>query len=155
MRRREKLVCGWREWVALPAFGVERIKAKIDTGARTSAIHAFRIKAFDRDGQAFVRFTLHPVQRRRHPSVPCEAPLADTRVVTSSSGQRERRYVIVTPLRLGDREWPIEITLTDRDQMGFRMLLGRQALRSRLVVDPGSSFRFGGDERSRRKGNKP
>ncbi|HUU74073.1 MAG TPA: ATP-dependent zinc protease [Burkholderiales bacterium] len=147
----EKVVVGWREWVALPELGIDRINAKVDTGARTSALHAFKIKSFTRDGRDFLRFFLHPMQRQSTPEVLCEAPLVDERLITSSSGQRERRYVIETLLRLGQSEWPIEVTLTNRDEMGFRMLLGRQAMRRRLVVDPGSSYKLGRSKRVERR----
>ncbi len=145
MRRAEakRPVVGWREWIALPELGIARIKAKIDTGARTSALHAFNVKRFLRDGERYLRFTVHPRQRRRRPAVLCEARLVDRRVVVSSNGAREQRYVIRTTVQAGDRAWPIELTLTDRDEMSFRMLLGRQALRRHLIVDPGSSFRLG------------
>ena len=142
--RKEKAVIGWREWVALPELGVDRVKAKIDTGARTSAIHAFEIRPFDRDGKRCVRFALHPVQHRREPVIYCEAPVVDERTVTSSNGKQEHRYVIETTLKLGDASWSIEMTLTNRDEMGFRMLLGRAAVRRRFIVDPGSSFRLSG-----------
>ncbi len=136
-------VAGWREWVSLPELGVDMIKAKIDTGARTSALHAFRVEPFSRDGRPMVRFRVHPVQRHRHPDLLCEAPLLGERKVVSSNGQHEMRFVITTRLRIGVRSWPIEITLTDRDEMGFRMLLGRQAVTGHFLVDPGSSFRLG------------
>ncbi len=139
----EVTTVGWREWVSLPELGIDRIKAKIDTGARTSALHAFKIKPFTRRGQRFVRFFVHPVQRHRLPEIVCEAALIDERVITSSSGQSDNRYVIETHLRLGNVDWPIEITLTNRDDMGFRMLLGRQAIRQRFLVDPCSSCKFG------------
>ena len=137
---RKKKIIGWREWVKLPDLGVARIKAKIDTGARTSALHAFRITPFSKYGAAYVRFVLHPLQRRKTPEVPCVALVIDQRHVTDSSGRAEERYVIRTTLKLGKSVWPVELTLTNRDQMGFRMLIGRQAVRRRSLVDPSRSF---------------
>lgn len=154
-RKRERPVIGWREWIALPALGIERIKAKIDTGARTSALHAFRIKPMERDGKRYLRFFIHPEQGRRLPEVACEAPLVDDRIVVSSNGEREHRYVIETLIRAGNLEWPIEITLTNRDEMSFRMLLGRQALRRRFVIDPGSSYKLTQGVRRSRSGKTP
>ena len=141
---------GWREWSSLPDLGIDKVKAKIDTGARTSALHAFRIKPFRRNGERFVRFYVHPVQRHRHPEILCEAPIIDERVITSSSGQSDNRYVIETRLQFGESIWPIEVTLTNRDEMGFRLLLGRQALRNRFLVDPASSYKFGKTKRKTR-----
>ena len=134
---------GWREWGSLPELGGGEIKAKIDTGARTSALHAFHAEPFVQDGQRLIRFGVHPVQRHRHPDILCEAPLIGERIVISSNGQHELRFVITTMLRIGAVSWPIEMTLADRDQMGFRMLLGRQALAGRFLVDPGASYQFG------------
>lgn len=133
-------VVGWREWVALPELGVDRIKAKIDTGARTSALHAFALELFERDGREWARFEVHPVQRDTRTVVRVEAPIVDRRWITSSSGHRQLRPIIETPVELDGARWPIEIALTRRDVMGFRMLLGRQALRGHTLVDPGRSF---------------
>ncbi len=131
---------GWREWISLPTLLEQPVKAKIDTGARTSAIHAFNIRKFDAGGVPRVEFLLHPLQRLRAPQVRCEADIHDERVVTSSNGHRALRIVILVEVALGETRWPIELTLADRDQMGFRMLLGREALRSRFLVDPGRSY---------------
>ncbi|MCA9473420.1 MAG: ATP-dependent zinc protease [Nitrospirales bacterium] len=135
-----KPIIGWREWVALPGFGVDRIKAKIDTGARTSALHAFDIHLFQKEGQEWVRFAVHPLQKNDRDSRTCACPVHDVRTVTNSGGGREERIVIKTTLSLGGKAWPIEITLTNRDQMGFRMLLGRTAIRQHYLVHPGKSF---------------
>lgn len=139
-KRKEMLTVGWREWVSLPDLGIEKIKVKIDTGARTSALHAFSIKPFKQGDQHFIRFKIHPLQRTFGVTVECVAKVEDIRWVTDSGGHRERRYVILTTLRLGDVSWPIEITLTNRDTMNFRMLLGRTAMKRRLVVNPAMSF---------------
>jgi hypothetical protein len=134
---------GWREWVGLPELGIPEIKAKIDTGARTSTLHAYRITPFEKDGRAFVRFLVHPVQRRRLPEIECVAPLAGRRAIRDSGGKTEHRYIVLTRLRVGDDMSEIELTLTNRDQMSFRMLVGRAAIRGRFDVDPGRSFRTG------------
>ena len=136
-------VLGWREWIGLPDFGVDAIKVKLDTGARTSALHAVRLRPFVRDGVDMVRFEVHPIQRSAAPSIPVEAEVIEHRVVRNSGGREEERPVIRTTIQVGQTRWPIELTLTSRAQMGFRMLLGRQALRKRFVVDPGSSYRSG------------
>lgn len=131
---------GWREWVGLPDLGVEVIKAKIDTGARTSALHAFDIEIFPADGIETVYFQIHPLQHSRSPSIPTHAPLVGWRHVRSSSGHQAERPLIRTTIAWLDHEWPLELTLTNRDEMGFRMLLGRRALRRRATIDPGRSF---------------
>ncbi len=145
------VVAGWREWVALPDLGVDLIKVKIDTGARTSALHAFDVERFDVGDAAWVRFVVHPRQRHRQPAIACTARLVDERMITSSNGTQEHRYVITTLLRLGTSEWPIEVTLTNRDEMTFRMLLGRQAIRRHALVDPSRSFRLKSKTKKRRK----
>ncbi|MFZ4641525.1 MAG: ATP-dependent zinc protease [Nodosilinea sp.] len=131
---------GWREWIALPELGVDAIKAKIDTGARSSALHAFDLERFELEGQAMVRFQAHPIQRDDSHIVIIEAALLEDRMVRNSGGQAELRPVIVTAVQVGTMVWPIELTLTNRDEMGFRMLLGRQAVRRRYLVDPGHSY---------------
>lgn len=133
-----KLLLGWREWLALPELEIDAIKAKVDTGARTSALHADDIRIIRRGGEKRVRFRVAPLQSTRAREV--EAPFAGFRRVRSSSGALEERPVITTEVVVGEERWPIEITLTARDMMGFRMLLGRQALRRRARVDPDRSF---------------
>lgn len=133
-------VIGWREWVGLPDLGVETVKAKVDTGARTSSLHAFRARLFERDGEEWVRFEIHPHQRSAREARQVERPVVDHRTVRSSNGQVQQRPVIRTVVELHGRRWPIDVTLTNRDEMGFRMLLGRAAIRRRFLVDPARSF---------------
>lgn len=133
-------IIGWREWTSLPELKIPRIKAKVDTGARTSAMHAFSLETFRIQDIDMIRFAIHPLQADETTVIQCEAPILDKRWVTDSGGHREERYVIKTPIKLGNNEWPIEITLTNRDIMTFRMLLGRTALRNRFVVSPRYSF---------------
>ncbi len=136
----EKVCLGWREWVALPDLGVKRIKVKVDTGARTSALHAEDIRVFRRRGQPKVSFTLYPFQRSRRGAVHVEADLVEKRVVRSSVGVETQRPVIRTHLELAGHRRLIEVTLVNRDIMGFRMLLGREAIKGCYLVDPGHSF---------------
>lgn len=134
------ITVGWREWVALPELGVGRIKAKIDTGARSSALHAHGVRFVRRGGRRYVRFKLFPDQKDDRTFVEARAPWVEERKVRSSSGVESLRPVVHTVLELGGQRWPIEVTLTRRDAMGFRLLLGRTALRGRCLVDPGASF---------------
>lgn len=147
MQETETEVIGWREWVTMPELGNAVTKAKIDTGARTSALHAYYVRPFERDGQNWVRFGLHPRQGDTENQIECEAPVVDRRQVTDSGGHKELRYVIATPLKLGNTQFDAEITLTDRENMRFRMLLGRGALKPRFVVDSQRSFVLGGDKK--------
>lgn len=134
------VIIGWREWVSLPALGVRRTKAKIDTGARSSSLHAFEIEPFDIDGKPHVRFQVHPIQRRDNFVVSCQAEVHDIRMIRSSSGETSERFVIRTPVSWMGESWEIDLTLADRSLMGFRMLIGREAVRGRMLVDPDRSF---------------
>jgi hypothetical protein len=131
---------GWREWVSLPELGILNIKTKVDTGARTSALHAFSLRPFRENNCDKISFDIHPIQHNSTVVVTCTADIIDKRWVTDSGGHSEERFVISTPIILGNESWPIEITLTERDTMLFRMLLGRSAIRKRYVVDPARSF---------------
>jgi hypothetical protein len=142
----QKAVLGWREWVALPDLAIPHIKAKVDTGAKTSALHAFYVQPFERDGEPWVRFGVHPLQGSTEHMVECEAPVKDVRRVTDSGGHAEMRPVIETALVVQGEPRVIELTLTDRENMMFRMLLGRSALKRRFVVDSGKSFLLGGNK---------
>ncbi|WP_278403845.1 ATP-dependent zinc protease [Pseudoalteromonas ruthenica] len=135
-----KITVGWREWLALPELGIDKIKAKVDTGARTSCIHAFRVEEFTQEEQVWVRFWVHPIQDDNNTEIQCQAKVIDQRTVTDSGGHQEQRYVIQTQLLIGGQQWPIEATLTNRDTMKFRMLLGRTAMAGRIVVDPELSY---------------
>ncbi len=131
---------GWEEWLALPELGLPAIKAKVDTGARTSALHAFAIEPFGPAERPMVRFGIHPNPDDPKLEIMCSAPLKDQREVTSSNGETEYRYVIETDILIGGRSWPIEISLTDRSGMAYRMLLGRSALQDDVQVAPSASF---------------
>jgi hypothetical protein len=133
-------IIGWREKVNLPDLGIKQIKAKIDTGALSSALHAFDIEIVAREGKKIVRFKVHPQERDTHCTVIAEAELLAQRRVLNSGGQAQIRPVIKTIVELGRDSWSIEITLTNRDAMGFRMLLGRKAIRDRFLVDVSQSF---------------
>lgn len=148
----EKLpIIGWREWVSLPDLGLPAIKAKVDTGARSSALHAFEVRPFEEHGKQRVEFKIHPRQRDTETVVVCTADVVDERSVTDSGGHKEQRWVIRTPLTLGSETWPIEMTLTSRDNMLFRMLLGRTAINDRLIVNSARSYLVGKKPKKRAK----
>jgi ribosomal protein S6--L-glutamate ligase len=139
----EKIIIGSEEWCSFPSLGIPAIKARVDSGAKTSSMHAFDIRTLKREGQSWVSFEVHPLQQNRKTTVRCEAPISDRRVVKSSSGDTEKRYVIKVPLKMGESLFEIEVTLTNRDSMGYRMLLGREAMQHRMLVDPSASFLLG------------
>jgi hypothetical protein len=145
---------GWREWVGLPDLGISLIKAKVDTGARSSALHAFKIKEIQEDQGTFISFKVHPYQKDSQTTLSCKAELLEYREIRSSHGHVTLRPVVVTSIQFMDQIWPIELTLVSRDNMGFRMLLGREAVRRRYFVDAGRSF-YGGhpdrDKKTQRK----
>lgn len=145
---------GWREWVSLPDAGVDWIKAKIDTGARTSSLHAFDIEEFDREGEAWVRFRVNPWQDTDADATIVECPVHDRRAVRSSSGHAQQRLVVLLAIRLVDRTVVSEVTLSNRDEMGFRMLIGREALRRGYIVDPARSFLGGRAPKDARRRNR-
>ncbi len=137
------ITVGWREWVALPDLCLDHIKAKVDTGARTSCLHAFEIDPYEENGVEMVRFLMHPIQKRTDIVTECFASVVDKRIVSDSGGHKEQRYVISTRMLLGTHNWDIEMTLTSRDEMMFRMLLGRTAMEKRMLVDPSASYLTG------------
>lgn len=143
-------VIGWREWVGLPDLAIKRIKVKVDTGARSSSLHAFDLEDFEREGVKWVRFRVHPVQRNNDKTVQAEAKILEYRSVRSSSGKASLRPVIVTNISLLGVSWPVELTLANRDEMGFRMLLGREAFRKRFLIDAGNSY-YGGRPKPKKK----
>ncbi len=138
-----KIVIGKEEWCGLSELGLPAIKARIDSGAKTSSLHAFNISAFEEDGKKYVHFDIHPIQDNRKIIQSCRALVVDRRDVKSSSGEKEKRHVIKTPITLGNETWEVEITLTNRDSMGYRMLIGREAMKERVLIDPDSSFCLG------------
>jgi hypothetical protein len=136
----DKLILGWREWVALPELNLPAIKAKVDTGAKTSALHAFQVDRYQKDSVDMVKFLIHPIQKNLDLQVECHAAILDQREVFDSGGHRENRYVIESLITIGDKTWPIELSLTNRDTMRFRMLLGRRAMENCAIVEPGASY---------------
>ncbi len=138
-----KLILGSEEWCSFPELGLHTIKARVDSGAKTSALHAINIAPFIKNDQNWVKFDINPIQNNLKTVIHCEAPLVDKRIVKSSSGFREQRYVIQSNLKIGEDSWMIEMTLTNRDSMGFRMLLGREAMSGRVLVDPEQKYLLG------------
>ncbi len=135
-----KLTLGWREWVSLPELGLPALKAKIDSGAKTSVLHAYHTERYEADGVDMVTFLIHPIQKNYDFYVECHAPIIDHREVSDSGGHREMRYVIESNILIGTTSWPIEISLTNRDTMRFRMLLGRRAIENRAIIEPAASY---------------
>lgn len=154
MEKKRKRAAGWREWVSLPSIGVGSIKAKLDTGARTSALHAFNIETYWSNGELWARFFVHPYQENDAKEIACDARIEDIRIVSNPGGRRQRRLVIRTDIRLGDETWPIDLSLTDRDEMGFRLLIGRTAMHGNLIVDPDHSYLLGKRRRKKKKRKK-
>ena len=135
-----KIILGSEEWCSFPEIGIPAIKARVDSGAKTSALHAINIAPFLKAEENWVKFDINPIQNNLKTVIHCEAKLIDKRIVKSSSGFREQRYVIQTNINIGNDTWPIEMTLTNRDSMGFRMLLGREAMSGRILVDPEQKY---------------
>ena len=140
---KDKIIVGWREWLSIPGLNIKGIKAKIDTGARTSALHAVNLKSFEINGRHKIKFGVHPLQRRNDIVVKCVADVIDYRRVTSSDGQSEMRYIVHSSITIGNLTWPVELSLTNRKSMRFRMLLGRSAISGLLIVDPAKSYIMG------------
>lgn len=140
--------------MGLPDLGVEHIKAKLDTGARSSALHAFDLEEFERDGTSWVRFSIHPWQESAEDAQTVELPVHDRRTIRSSTGHVQKRYVVTMQLRLLERTFPVEVTLARRDAMGFRLLIGREALRQGFVVDSGRSYLGGRPPKQVRRRNR-
>lgn len=152
----DRFVIGKEEWCSLPGLNLPAIKAKIDSGAKTSSLHAFNIQPFEENGKKYVSFDIHPIQNNRKIIQSCRGLVVDRRNVKSSSGEEEARHVIKTPITLGKETWDIEITLANRDAMGYRMLIGRGAMRDNILIDPNSSFCLGNlDESEVKKYYKP
>lgn len=152
MKSKSKILTfGWREWVSLPDLGIARLKAKVDTGARTSAIHAFGVRAYIQDGRERVEFQVHPLQKNTTKVITCNADVLDKRMVSDSGGHRSERFVISTMLVIGEHAWTIEATLTARDDMLFRMLIGRTAMRNRALVNPAKSYLVGKKQQKRER----
>lgn len=155
MKKKSLKTIGWREWVVLPGMRDTAVKAKVDTGARSSSLHAFNVRVERRRGVDIVMFEIHPLQRSDRKKIRAEAPLVEMRKIRSSDGHESLRPVIETEIELLGRRWPIELTLATRDTMGFRMLLGRQAIRRGFLVDAGSSYVGGVPKPKRTRTKRP
>ena len=142
---------GWREWVSFPSLGIKAVKAKIDSGARTSVLHAYDITEYTRDHLPYVKFKVHPIQRNKQITIDSHARVLDKRIVRDSGGRTTERHVILTTMKLGETLLDIELTLINRDEMGFRMLLGRSAIKNLFVIDPGRSYLQGQNPKRRKK----
>lgn len=138
-----KIIVGSEEWCSLPHLNIPTIKARVDSGAKTSALHAVNITPFKKEGELWVSFEVHPIQNDGKTVIYTESRVVDKRSVKSSSGASETRYIIKSRLSLAETTWDIEVSLTNRDSMGYRMLLGRQAMAGKMLVDPESSFLLG------------
>lgn len=139
----QKIIVGGEEWCSLLSLKIPAIKVRVDSGAKTSALHAEDITPFEKNGEQWVKFKINPIQKNSLYVIDCEAKVVDKRIVKSTSGSRESRYVILTELKLAEETWEIEVTLTNRDNMGFRMLLGREAMSGKLIVDPDEKYMHG------------
>jgi hypothetical protein len=140
MKKKELKIIGWREEISLPDLGIKKIKAKVDSGARTSSLHAFDVEIYKRGQNEYAKFSIHPEQKSSKNERECRAKILEFRKVKSSNGHTELRPVILTTVQLMGEEWEVEMTLTNRDEMGFRMLLGRESIRKKFLIDTGNSF---------------
>ena len=144
----DKLLIGRNEWCQLPDLQIPVIKAKIDTGAKTSAIHAFNIRPVTENQQTWVLFDIYPLQGNTNPRLTCRAPVVDVRAIMSSNGHKEHRYIVKTNLQLADKVWQVELSLSNRDPLRFRLLLGREALKNFVLIDPNLSCHLGDFKKS-------
>ena len=150
MAIKTRKIIGWKEWFAFEKLGLPAINGKIDTGAKTSSLHAFNIEHFVKSGIDYVKFEIHPIQKDKNVVRTCTAKVIDYRYVSDSGGKKEKRYVIKSPMKIGKKTIIIEITLANRDSMAFRMLLGREAIKkANMLVDPSKSFLQGKLKRSK------
>ena len=152
-KTKDSQILGWREWIGFPELGIPQVKAKVDTGARSSCLHAFLVEPFERDGRQWVHFDMHPMQGNSSDVIRCEAPVLERRIIRDSGGHEELRYVIETVITIGDNRLCAEVTLTDRDSMKFRALLGRTAISGHYLVDCSHSYLVGKRKKKRRHSN--